>query len=173
MILFLFLYMKEITDYIIEKLVIDANVNKSNLADIYNVKVNDKVLVITHSEIAPKKFVSLFVAKISSIHDNKFFVKNIHNGKEIPKIVFEFEDPHHSTPRVSECFGFWKGLYDDKPSWVATCKKDRAIKVINNKLNKIRSGNNITWNGMNIKPNKGMDIRQTLKFIIESLEKDD
>ena len=165
--------MKKLNSYILEKLVIDANVNKSNLADIYNVKVNDKILVITHSEIASRNFVSLFVAKISSIHDNKFFVKNIHNDKEISKITFEFEDPHHSTPRVSECFGFWKGLYDNKPSWVATCKKDRAIKVINNKLNKIRSGNNLTWNGIKIKPNKGMDVRQTLKSIIEILEKDD
>ena len=165
--------MKKLNSYILEKLVIDANVNKSNLADIYNVKVNDKILVITHSEIASRNFVSLFVAKISSIHDNKFFVKNIHNDKEISKITFEFEDPHHSTPRVSECFAFWKGLYDDKPSWVAACKKDRAIKVINNKLNKIRSGNNRTWNGIKIKPNKGMDVRQTLKSIIETLEKDD
>ena len=163
--------MISIKEYIVEKLVIDTNLNKSKFADIYKVNIDDKVLVVTKVNETRNGKIKLYVAKISAFDNDKIFLKNNNTNKRIDELEFTFENPQHTTKRVEGCFGFWKGTYKEKDSWVAICQKDRAIQILKGKLKYIKNAK-FTWNGVEIKANDGKTVEDTLQDIINELEKD-
>ena len=161
--------MKKINAYITEKLDLNKAKKKeeSFYENIYGVHEGDKVLVYKHHRIGmthPADYkIELFVGEITSIKDDKLYVKSLEDNTELPE--FSFFDHTKSTKPVSDCFA-WH--YEQKPGWLAIMKKDTAIKVINKSFSLPSNRTRINWIG----PHKiwGTGKRKLLEDILKELE---
>ena len=85
----LFLYMKQINEYIFEKLKIDKEVNKKTSEDNpYKVKVGDKVLIIEKSPRSngSRKYINVSVGTIEKIQTETFEAGGKHQMVYIDKL---------------------------------------------------------------------------------------
>lgn len=155
--------MKQIYNYIFEKLHLDKNIdtNTSSIhCNIYDVHVGDKVLGICSS---PKtntsyKYVKLFVGIIEEINEETIILKSYRTGKVVKEIEYTFEDHTHSSPHIQNTFAFYK----KNGEWSALMKVDKAIKMIDDYINrnKLFLFSSFRYDPGNTKINTKTDIKK-------------
>lgn len=162
--------MKELNNYILEKLHLDKNINPSESSsmycDIYDVHEGDTVLCLCKSikkSINSINYVRIFVAKINNIKDDTLILSSIKTGKVIDEIKYKFEDHTKSSPHITGTFAFFKNGIN----WSAIMHKDKAIKLIDKQL-KTRNINFLS--GFRLDPGQGYTKQSKLLEIKDELE---
>ena len=123
----LFLYMKQINEYIFEKLKIDKEVNKKTSEDNpYKVKAGDKVLIIEKSPRSngSRKYINVSVGTIEKIQTETFEAAGKHQMVYIDKLKepLFIEDPNKLS-HIPNTFAF-RSTFDK--DWKAAATKEKA-----------------------------------------------
>ena len=137
----LFLYMKQINEYIFEKLKIDKEVNKKISEDnLYKVKAGDKVLIIAKSPKSndSRKYINVSVGTIEKIQTETFEVGGKHQMVYIDKLEdpLFMEDPKKTSPNIPNTFAF-RSTFDRK--WKAAATREKADMLLQNAQKNIKS----------------------------------
>lgn len=151
--------MISIVEYINEKLTLNKDTEAPDSNNVYNVHPGDKVMVMKRVKL-PTQDVCIRLSV-----DTVKYISSEHVKLEDDKCIYELESPEHTSPRLPNTFA----SFIDKPDslgyrhWQGLIKRDEAIRLINRKMNNMRSKYMISTYKLDTNGSKTKDLLIMLK----------